>query len=247
MILEPWKAIKLEPWKFGYMSLVVVWIDSNRPQEKVIVLECRKRNQVCKTCLELASLVLVDQDFHFQYQVVSMSFGAEQLQQCAMINKILNYIRQRPQLKKHEPHHYLQLPTQCQVCLESTNAMSSCDEQPAVMRILVSTQHLHPLDHLPQVSACQVRFKPKGNHSRTPCTDWWPAISELSRLAILWHLFYILHPSAHSLDTNTFGSTKPFKEGRGSIIIFPRSMCVKSFWSSKATILEPQVLTDGQL
>ena len=29
----------------------------------------------CKTCLELASLVFVDQDFHFQKQVVSMSLG----------------------------------------------------------------------------------------------------------------------------------------------------------------------------
>ena len=65
-------------------------------------------------------------------------------------------------------------------------------------------------NHLPQVSACQVLFKPKGNHSRTPGADWWPAISQLSRLAILWHPFYILHPSVHSLDTNTFGSTKPF-------------------------------------
>ena len=55
-----------------------------------------------------------------------------------------------------------------------TNARSSCDEQPAVMRLRVSTQHLHSLDtntlvqqgrlekrtrvycHLPQVSACQV-------------------------------------------------------------------------------------------
>ena len=91
-----------------------------------------------------------------------------------MINKVLDYIRQHPQLKKHEPHHYPQPPTQCQCCLESTNARSSCDEQPAVMRLRVSTQHLLSLDtntlvqqgrlekrtrvycHLPQVSACQV-------------------------------------------------------------------------------------------
>ena len=91
-----------------------------------------------------------------------------------MINKVLNYIRQHPQLKKHEPHHYLQPPTQCQCCLEKANARSSCDEQPAVMRLRVSTQHLHSLDantlvqqgrlekrtrvycHLPQVSARQV-------------------------------------------------------------------------------------------
>ena len=33
----------------------------------------------CKTCLELTSLVLVDQDFHFQNQVVSMSLGLKRL------------------------------------------------------------------------------------------------------------------------------------------------------------------------
>ena len=110
-----------------------------------------------------------------------------------MINKVLNYIRQHPQLKKHEPHHYPQPPTQCQCCLESTNARSSCDEQPAVMRLRVSTQHLHSLDQ-------------------------------------------------------HFGSTRPVgKKGRGSIVIFPRSVRVKCFWSLKATILDPQVLTDGQL
>ena len=27
-----------------------------------------------------------------------------------MINKVLNYIGQHSQLKKHEPHHYLNLP-----------------------------------------------------------------------------------------------------------------------------------------
>ena len=93
-----------------------------------------------------------------------------------MINKVLNYIRQHPQLKKHEPHHYLQPPTQCQCCLESANASSSCDEQPAVMRLRVSTQHLLSLDtnilvqqgrlerrtrvynHLPQVNACEYAF-----------------------------------------------------------------------------------------
>ena len=106
-----------------------------------------------------------------------------------MLNNVLNYIRQHPQLKKHELHHYLQSPTQCQFCLESTNARSSCDEQPAVMRVLVSTQNLHSLDtntlvqpsrlekrtrlyrHLPQVSACQVLFKHKGNVSRPPGSD----------------------------------------------------------------------------
>ena len=97
-------------------------------------------------------------------------------------------------IKKREPHHYLQPPTQCQFCLESTNARSSCDEQPAVMRILVSTQHLHPLD-----------------------TN---SLVQPSRLE---------------------------KKGRGSIVIFPRSVRVKRFLSPKATILEPQVLTDGQL
>ena len=63
-----------------------------------------------------------------------------------MINNVLNYIRQHPQLNEHQPHHYLQPPTQCQFCLESTNVRPSCDEQPAVMCILVSTQHLHSLD-----------------------------------------------------------------------------------------------------
>ena len=219
-----------------------------------------------------------------------------------MINNVLNYIRQHPQLNEHQPHHYLQPPTQYQFCLESTNVRSSCDEQPAVMCILVSTQHLHSLDTstlvqprrlekkkkdagLPQVSACQNAFKPEGNHSRpagaecwlmtsynptlplshplasllhstsfcafftyqhfwfsqtvwkegrgstiifprsmrvklflelegnhsrTSGADWWPATSQHSRLAILWHPFYISHPTAHSLGTSIFGSTKPF-------------------------------------
>jgi phosphate starvation-inducible protein PhoH len=55
------------------MSPVVAQIDFNRPQEKGIDLARRKRKQVvmisahrCKTCVELASPVLVDQDFHFQ-------------------------------------------------------------------------------------------------------------------------------------------------------------------------------------
>ena len=82
----------------------------------------------------------------FEISEKRSSHGVEQLQQCAMINKVLNYIRQHPQLKKHEPHHYLQCPTQCQCCLEKANAKSSCDEQPAVMRLRVSTQHLHSLD-----------------------------------------------------------------------------------------------------
>ena len=110
----------------------------------------------------------------FEISEKRSSNGVEQLQQCAMINKVLIYIRQHPQLKKNKPHHYLQPPTQCQCCLENANARSSCDEQPAVMRLRVSTQHLHSLDantlvqqgrlekrtrvycHLPQVSARQV-------------------------------------------------------------------------------------------
>ena len=63
-----------------------------------------------------------------------------------MINKVLNYIRQRPQWKKYEPHHYLQPPTRCQFCLESANVRSSCDEQPAVKRTLAYPQHLHSVD-----------------------------------------------------------------------------------------------------
>ena len=38
-----------------------------------------------------------------------------------------------------------------------------------------------------------------------------------------------------------------WKKGRGSMAIFPRSVRVKCFWGLKATILDPQVLTDGQL
>ena len=100
-----------------------------------------------------------------------------------------NYVRQHPQLKKHAPPHYVQPPTQCQCCLESANARSSCDEQPAVMVLCFFTQHLHSLDtntlvqpgrlekrtrvyrHLPQVSACQVLLELEGNHSRSPGAD----------------------------------------------------------------------------
>ena len=109
----------------------------------------------CKTCLELASLVLVDQDFHFQNQVVSMSLGLKFLKKkvkrcwaaAAMCNdkQRIELYPATSSIKKREPHHYLQPPTQCQFCLESTNARSSCDEQPAVMRILVSNQHFHSL------------------------------------------------------------------------------------------------------
>ena len=35
MILEPWQAIDLESWKFRYMSLVVAYFDSNRPEENL--------------------------------------------------------------------------------------------------------------------------------------------------------------------------------------------------------------------
>ena len=88
----------------------------------------------------------------------------------------------------------------------------------------------------------------EGNHSRPPGADSWPAIRQLSRLAILWHPFYILHPSAHSLGTSTFGSTKPFGKKDAGLQSSSPGQCVsKCFWSLKATILEPQVLTDGQL
>ena len=57
----------------------------------------------------------------------------------------------------------------------------------------------------------------------------WPAISKLSRLAILWHPFYILHPSVHSFRYQHFWFNQTAsKEGRGSIIILSRSMRVKA-------------------
>ena len=36
MILEPWKAIKVEPWNFGYMSLVVVLIPTDHKKRSLI-------------------------------------------------------------------------------------------------------------------------------------------------------------------------------------------------------------------
>ena len=101
-----------------------------------------------------------------------------------------------------------------------TNARSNCDEQLAVMRLRVSTQHLHSLDantlvqqgrlekktrvycHLPQVSACQVLLGSLKATILDPQVLTDGQIRQLSRLAILWHPFYILHPSAHSLGTN---------------------------------------------
>ena len=42
MILELEKAIKLELWKFGYMSFVVVWIDFNRSPERSLLWSAEK-------------------------------------------------------------------------------------------------------------------------------------------------------------------------------------------------------------
>ena len=191
------------------MSLVAVWIDSTR---KGHCFGMQKREpshdevsaRRCKTCLELASLVFGRSRFPFSkpggFNVAWFEISEKKVKRCwaaaAMCNdkRRIELYPATSSIKKREPHHYLQPPTQCQFCLESTNARSSCDEQPAVMRILVSTQHLHPLD-----------------------TN---SLVQPSRLE---------------------------KKGRGSIVIFPRSVRVKRFLSPKATILEPQVLTDGQL
>ena len=79
----------------------------------------------------------------------------------------------------------------------SRNARSSCDEQSAVMRLRVSTQHLHSLDTNTLVQQC---------------------------------------------------STGPVgKKGAGLSSSSPGQCVSKCFWSLKATILDPQVLTDGQL
>ena len=125
----------------------------------------------------------------FEISEKRSSNGVEQLQQCAMINKVLIYIRQHPQFLKKQASPLPKPPTQCQCCLENANARSNCDEHSAVMRLRVSTQHLHSLDtdtliqpgrlekrtrvycHLPQVSTCQVLLELEGNHSRTLGAD----------------------------------------------------------------------------
>ena len=61
-------------------------------------------------------------------------------------------------------------------------------------------------------------------------------------------LFYILHPSAQSFDTNTFGSTKPVgKKDVGLSSSSPGQRVSKFHLSPKTTSLDPQVLTDVQL
>ena len=101
---------------------------------------------------------------------------------------------------------------------------------------------------LPRSMRVKMRFQPEGNYSRLTGADRGPAITQLSRLAILWHPFYVLHPSAHSLDTNTFGSTKPFGKKDAGLSSSSPGQCVsKCFLNLKVTIPDPQVPTDGQL
>ena len=173
-------------------------------------------------------------------------------QRIELLNYI--YIHQHPQFNEHQPHHYLQPPTQCQFCLESTNVRSSCDEQPAVMRILVSTQHLHSLDTstlvqpsrlekkdagLPQVSACQNAFKPEGNHSRPAGAECWLMTSYNPTLPLSHPLASLLHSTsfcAFFRYQHFWFNQTVWKEGRGSILSSPSQCVSKSFLSPKATI-----------
>jgi hypothetical protein len=111
----------------------------------------------CKTCLELASLVLVDQDVHFQTQVVSMSLGLKLLKKgaktvltsCSSMCGDKQGIELYPATSAIEKTRASPLPSTSHIMpmlFGKTNAKSNCDEQPAVMRLRVSTQHLHSLD-----------------------------------------------------------------------------------------------------
>ena len=119
MILEPLTAMILEPWKFGYMSVVVLWIDSNRPQERSLFWSAEKGTKSWwGLCTKVQNMFGINiprfgrsrfpfskpGGFNVAWFEISekrSSNGVEQLQQCAMINKVLIYIRQHPQLKKH--------------------------------------------------------------------------------------------------------------------------------------------------
>ena len=100
-----------------------------------------------------------------------------------------------------------------------------------------------------------MRFKmfPKlaGNHSRPTGADCWPGITQLGlplTPLLLLHLsarVFIHH--LHSVDANTFGSTKAFGKNTGSISIFPQANAFQNvFLSLQGTIPDPQVLTVGQ-
>ena len=139
MILELLKAIILEPWKFGYMSLVVVWLiltDHKKGHCFGVQKKEPSRDEVsarrCKTCLELASLVLVDQDVHFQNQVVSMSLGLtfpkkKEVKRCwaaaAMCDdkQGVELYRATFAIEKKEPHHCLNLPHNANVVWKVQN------------------------------------------------------------------------------------------------------------------------------
>ena len=108
----------LEPWKFGYMSVVVVWIGSNRPQERSLFWSAEKGTKSWwGLCTKVQNMFGINiprfgrsrfpfskpGGFNVAWFEISekrSSNGVEQLQQCAMINKVLIYIRQHPQLKK---------------------------------------------------------------------------------------------------------------------------------------------------
>ena len=91
----------------------------------------------------------------------------------------------------------------------------------------------------------------EGNYFRPPGADWWPAVTQIDPLS------HPLTPLLHSTSFCTFFRYQHFwfnqtvwKEGGGSIIIFPRPMRVKLAFRRawrQLYILDPQVLTDGQL
>ena len=118
--------------------------------------------------------------------------------------------------------------------LEETYARPSCDEQPAVTCFqqpppVFRYQHFwsnqgvwkkyRVYQHFPP-GQCVSKCFPKlaGNHSRPTDADCWPVITQLSlplTPLLLLHLsarVFIHH--LHSVDANTFGSTKAFGKNR---------------------------------
>ena len=138
----------------------------------------------CKTCLELASLVLVDQDFHFQNQVVSMSLGLKFL---------------KKEVKR------------CWAAAAMCNDKQGIELYPATSAIektraspLPPTSHTMPM--LFGKCKCQVKL-------------WWATCSDAPPC---------FHPTPPFFRYQHFWFNQTvWKEGRGSIIIFPRSMRVK--------------------
>ena len=145
----------------------------------------------------------------FEISEKRSSNGVEQLQQCAMINKVLIYIRQHPQLKKKQasplPSTSHTIPMlfgkcKCQVklwwatcsdappCFHPTPPFFRCQHFGSTRPVGKKDAGL--LSSSPGQCASSAFGELEGN---LPGADWWPAIRQLSRLAILWHsTFYIL-------------------------------------------------------